>query len=155
VTGAGTVSIARLRGGRYLLIVGGTDANILDFYVSRRGAARLDPVSFVFAARWRESQLRTRLSGDREFGDYQNLSLITGGSGRLYLLGTHRSGDLFGADFADLFLLDNSGNTVAITKVGKRHLYCGVPFAGQQCNFDAGSCFCTGASTPTTARSPQ
>jgi hypothetical protein len=43
----------------------------------------------------------------------------------------------FGADFADLFLLENLGNTVAITKVGKRHLYCGSPFAGQQCNFDA------------------
>ena len=137
VTGVGTVSMARLRRGRFLLIVGGTDANILDFYVSR--AAGLDQPRFKLATRWRESQLRTTLpDGDREFGDYQNLSLVADTSGRLYLVGTHRSGELpVGADFADLFLLENSGNTVAITKVGKRHLYCGVPFAGQQCNFDA------------------
>jgi hypothetical protein len=137
VSGAGTVSMARLRGGRYVLIVGGTDANILDFYVSRTG--RLDQPRFGHATRWRESQLKTTLrDGDREFGDYQNLNLVTDTSGRLYLIGTHRSGNLtLGADFADLFLLENLGNTVAITKVAKRHLYCGVPFAGQQCNFDA------------------
>jgi hypothetical protein len=136
VTGAGTTSLARLSGGRYLLIVGGTDANTLDFYVSRPGTTPADP-GFDFQATWRESQLRTRLSGDREFGNYQNLALVSDTSGQLFLIGTHRD-SISQDDFADLFLLENDATaSVRITKVAKRHLYCGVPFTDQQCNFDA------------------
>ena len=136
VTGAGTTSLAKLRGGRYLLIVGGTDANTLDFYTSRPGTTPGNP-AFDFEATWRESQLRTRIPGDSEFGNYQNLALVSDTSGQLFLIGTHRD-SVSGEDFADLFLVENDPSaSVRITKVAKRHLFCGVPFTGQQCNFDA------------------
>jgi hypothetical protein len=133
VKGAGTVSLARLRGGRYLLIVGGTDAQILDFYVSRTSS--LVPPRFDFATRWRAGQLRTRIPPDRTFGAYQSLSLVADTSGRLYLVGTNRSGSE--GDFVDLFLLDNSGNTVAITKLAKRRVYCRDPAGVRQCDLRA------------------
>lgn len=53
VKGAGTVSMARLRDGQILLIVGGADANVLDFYVSRPGSTLKSP-AFDFAATWRD-----------------------------------------------------------------------------------------------------
>jgi hypothetical protein len=150
VTGAGTVSLARLRGGRYLLVVGGTNANILDFYVSRAGTDLSAP-AFDHAVTWREAQLRSEIRNDRRFGDYQNISLLSDAAGQLWLIGTHTSlpgGN--GDDFADLHRLDADPQAgVRITKVAKRHLHCAIPdafvpvggrsvnFGGRQCNFDA------------------
>jgi hypothetical protein len=50
-------------------------------------------------------------------------------------VGTNRSGD---ADFVDLFLLENSGSTVAITKLAKRRLFCRDPLRVRQCDLIAG-----------------
>jgi hypothetical protein len=131
--GAGTVSIARLRDGRYLLIVGGTNANTLDFYVSRGGTSLQTP-RFDHTATWKESQL---VGGDREFGNYQNLGLVADAGGRLFLIGTHRNeAGGFGKDFADLFRLEGSPHSPRIRKVASRHLFCGFP-GGAQCDLDA------------------
>jgi len=133
VKGAGTVSLAKLRGGRYLLIVGGANANNLDFYLSRAGTSLANP-TFDFTATWNESQL---VGGDSEFGNYQSLNLVAGSDGGLYLVGTHRNGALTtGQDFADLFALERAPGSPRIRKLAARHLFCGVP-GGQQCNLDA------------------
>ncbi len=133
VEGAGTVSIAKLRDGRYLLVVGGTNANTLDFYVSGLGTD-LEHPRFIHTATWRESQL---VGGDSEFGNYQNLGLVADRSGSLWLIGTHRNsvGGL-GKDFADLFRLERTLRSPRIRKMASRHLYCGFPF-GAQCDLDA------------------
>ena len=65
VKGAGTVSIAKLRDGRYLLIVGGENANTLDFYLSRAGTGLTNP-RFDHVSTWKEKQL---VGGDSEFGE--------------------------------------------------------------------------------------
>jgi hypothetical protein len=133
VKGAGTVSIARLRDGRYLLIVGGANANTLDFYLSRAGGALTSP-RFAHVATWRERQL---VGGDSEFGNYQNLGLVAGAGGTLYLIGTHRNrAGGRGNDFADLFRLERTPRSPRIRKIASRHLYCGFP-GGDQCNLDA------------------
>lgn len=146
VEGAGTVSIARLRDSRYLLIVGGKNANALDFYVTRPGAGSPATAPWTHVATWRESQLRSEIPGDREFGNYQNLNLITDERGTLFLIGTHKD-SVRNTDWADLFRLDTLGDrTPRVTKVAKRHLYCGIPsvllpggriIGGRQCDFDA------------------
>lgn len=133
VKGAGTVSIARLRDGRYLLIVGGENANTLDFYLSRAGTGLVNP-RFDHVAKWRERQL---VGGDSEFGNYQNLGLVADAGGTLYLIGTHRNAAGGpGKDFADLFRLENTPRSPRIRKIASRHLYCGFP-GGTQCNLDA------------------
>lgn len=142
--GAGTASIARLADRRYLLIVGGTNANTLDFYVS---APASTPATrdWTHVATWNESQLRSAIPGDREFGNYQSLNLLTDETGRLHLVGTHKD-SVRNTDWADLFTLTTSGaNTPVITKIAKRHLYCGIPsvvvgprtHGGRQCDLDA------------------
>ena len=133
VKGAGTVSIARLLGGRYLLIVGGENANTLDFYLSRAGTGLSNP-RFDHVATWKERQL---VGGDSEFGNYQNLGLVADAGGTLYLIGTHRNAaGGRGKDFADLFRLERTPRSPRIRKLASRHLYCGFP-GGAQCNLDA------------------
>lgn len=133
VKGAGTVSLARLRDRRHLLIVGGANANTLDFYLSRAGNSLAAPI-FDHTATWREADL---VGGDREFGNYQNLNLLADSGGGLYLIGTHRNGGLTtGRDFADAFALEGTPAAPRIRKLASRHLFCAVP-GGQQCNLDA------------------
>jgi hypothetical protein len=133
VKGAGTVSLAKLRSGRYLLIVGGENANNLDFYLSRVGTTLASP-NFQHVAKWNERQL---VGGDSEFGNYQNLGLVADSDGTLYLIGTHRNrGGGLGKDFADLFRLERTPQSPRIRKIASRHLYCGYP-GGTQCNLDA------------------
>lgn len=146
VKGAGTVSIARLRDGRYLLIVGGANANALDFYVTRPGTGSPAAARWTHVATWRESQLRSEIPGDREFGNYQNLNLLMDERGALFLIGTHKD-SVRNTDWADLYRLDTAGDAVPrITKIAKRHLYCAIPsvvlpanrvFGGRQCDLDA------------------
>jgi hypothetical protein len=133
VKGAGTVSIAKLRSGRYLLIVGGANANTLDLYLSRVGTTPASP-NFQHVATWKEKQL---VGGDSEFGNYQNLGLVADAGGTLHLIGTHRNrGGGLGDDFADLFRLERTPQAPRIRKIASRHLYCGGP-GGNQCNLDA------------------
>jgi hypothetical protein len=141
--GAGTVSIARLRDGGYLLIVGGSNAETLDFYVSAPDGS-LEHPSFSYYTTWFKSQLKSTIPGDKTFGDYQNLALVTDSGGRLYLIGTHNYLPS-GRDYADLFRLDRTDSGFAdLVKVARRHLYCGglasdptKPVPGVGCNLDA------------------
>src|SRR6185436_15317082 len=91
---------------------------------------------FDFFYTWDKDDLHSDLSGDDDFGDYQNLNLVTQCDGTLFIIGTHQS-TLSQQDFADTFRVDNgTGDEVVLTKVGARHLFC-EDFGPQQCNLDA------------------
>jgi hypothetical protein len=128
---AGAVALARLRNNRILMAVGRAESNMLDFYVSGSD----QPTGWSYRDTWWQSELHTTLpDGDDEFGDYQGLSFVTRcGDGALFLVGTHKAGDLFGADWVDLFHVELYGSSAYLTKVAKRHVDC-----GQQCDLDAG-----------------
>ncbi|WNG58949.1 hypothetical protein F0U59_32625 [Archangium gephyra] len=138
---AGTASLAKLSDGRFLLILGRADANNLEFYRSAGGDLRSADAGFVPLDNWNEGELRSAI-GDREFGDYQNLDLVTQCDGSLFLAGTHLN-IATGEDWIDLFRLTEESGQAVITKVAKKHLYCGYPSPGydsgtnRQCNLDA------------------
>jgi hypothetical protein len=132
---AGTATLGKLADGRFLLIIGRADANILDFYVST--GTDLRTTGYERFTTWDEDDVVSELCGpfgcmcgllgtDCEFGNYQNVNLVQQCDGTLYLAGTHASSVLgAGADFVDLYRLENgTGNAVLITKVAKRHLFC-------------------------------
>jgi hypothetical protein len=126
---AGTATLAKLQNGRFLLVIGRADANILDFYVS--SGTDLRTTGFEFFDTWKEGELT---GDDSEFGNYQNLNFLTQCDGSLFLSGTHRnSAGGFGDDFIDLFRVTNGeGSNVAIEKVARKHLFC-----NGNCDFDA------------------
>ena len=126
---AGTATLGKLANGHFLLIIGRSNANTLDFYVST--GTDLRTTGYTWFDTWDEDELT---GDDSEFGNYQNLSFVAGCDGTLFLVGTHRSfvGG-FGDDFVDLFTVTNGlGDDVAIHKVAKKKLTC----AGN-CDFDA------------------
>lgn len=126
----GAVAMARLANNRILLISGRNESNWLDFYVSAPGQA----AGWQHRTSWHESAAVSGLAdGDREFGDYQALNLVTRcGDGALFLVGTHKEGDVWGADWVDLFRVELYSGSVLITKVAKRHVDC-----DGSCNLDA------------------
>jgi hypothetical protein len=136
---AGTVSIAKLRDGRFLVIVGRKDAGILDFYVST--GTDLATTGCVSIGWWAYWMVGTTIN-DWNFGDYQSLTLLTQCDGSLFLLGMHNDGNrpIFLQDWADLFQIDAtmSGGFFVLTKVAKKHMYC-TRGGTRQCNFDAAS----------------
>jgi hypothetical protein len=138
---AGTASLVKLGDGRFLLIIGRADANILDLYVSRSTDIRT--TAFDRFDTWSEDELVSEICDeddeddcDEEFGNYQNLNLLPQCDGSLYLVGTHKN-LLTSQDFVDLFRVENApGADVRIVKVAKQHLTCG--YAGvNHCNLDA------------------
>jgi hypothetical protein len=136
---AGTASLAKLADGRFLLIIGRADANILDFYVSRGTDVRT--TGFDRFDTWDEDELESELCDDdddcdEEFGNYQNVNLLPQCDGGLYLVGTHKN-SITTEDFIDLYRIENgSGAEVRIVKVAKHHLTCG--YGGvNHCDFDA------------------
>jgi hypothetical protein len=138
---AGTVSLAALGDGRFLLVVGRKDAEKLDFYVS--SGTNLSATSFVHFDTWDDSALGFTNGGDPNFSNYQILNFVTDCDGSLYLIGTHEN--MIGQDWADLFqVLNGNGNEVLLIKVAKKHLYCSYPSPGalasqdNHCNLDAG-----------------
>lgn len=134
IDSGGAVGIVKLPDERFLLLVGRTDSNVLDFYLSETSS--LENPNFIFFETWREEAL----SGmDSEFGNYQNINLIAQKDGNLFFVGLHNNSDIgghFGKDWADLFSLelDLSNKKVTIKKIGNKHMVCkGVV------NFDAGA----------------
>lgn len=130
---AGTASLIKLMSGHFLLIIGRKNANILDFYVSQ--GTDLTTTAFDLFDSWDEGELLTTI-GDEEFGNYQNLNLLTRCNGDLYLIGTHKN-SLTSQDFTDLYRVSNGvGDEVVITKVAKKHVIC--KYRGiNHCNLDA------------------
>ena len=126
---AGTATLGKLANGHFLLIIGRSNANTLDFYVST--GTDLRTTGYAWFDTWHEDELT---GDDSEFGNYQNLSFVAGCGGTLFLAGTHRSyvGG-FGDDFVDLFAVTNgTGDDVAIHKVAQKQLIC-----RGNCDFDA------------------
>jgi hypothetical protein len=138
---AGTASLTKLADGRFMLIVGRANANNLELYLSTEANLRSPTVGFVLQDNWNEGELRSSIS-DWEFGNYQNLNLVTQCDGTLFLVGTHLN-SYNGEDWVDLFRVTEEYGQVVITKVAKRHLYCGYPSPGydsgssRHCNLDA------------------
>jgi hypothetical protein len=135
---AGTASLAALADGSFLLIIGRRHANRLDFY--RSTTTDIERTSWRYLDEWAESELESAIA-DREFGDYQNLALLPGADGALYLLGSHRHGS--GPDWLDLHRVgitaDRSGAPrVVVTKVARRHLRCSIE-GRELCDLDAGA----------------
>lgn len=142
---AGATALVKRPDGRFLLMVGRGDSNVLDIYLSQ--ATHLLSNTFQHVDSWHERELQGM---DREFGNYQNINLIRQCDGQLFFVGLHKNVKLGGvirggADWADLFTLElvqvgqtsQPGNIkyhTVITKVANRHLYC-----HDICDFDAGA----------------
>lgn len=146
-TGAGTVSAARLDDGRYLMITTQKEITKFEVHVSQRGKALTDSTLF---GSWGSYEALWDSKG-QEWTDYQNLNLLTGCNGQLYLLASHKSdgGPFFSdEDWIDLFELhlvpDGKTNAdgdptlrVSLNKVAKRHVYCSTLGDKTQCNLQA------------------
>lgn len=128
---AGAVAILKESDGKYLLIVGRGNSNVLDFYRSKRD--RLEFKGSKPFASWHEDELKKGKGMDDEFGNYQNINLLQQCDGKLFLVGLHRNQALGGRDYADLFRINfkDDGHPV-ITKIANKHLVC------KGCNMDAG-----------------
>ncbi|HWM90567.1 MAG TPA: hypothetical protein VN493_07355 [Thermoanaerobaculia bacterium] len=131
---AGAVGVTRLADGRYLLVIAGNESASLDFYVSTT-TSLLNPATQF-------TRFSTQASGFQ--GDYQNVNLVTQCDGRIFLVGTHNDTDIpsAGNDWACLHEVRNgAGNTVSLTSLGCKHLYCGYPTGSvgsvRHCNLDA------------------
>ncbi|HNN94396.1 MAG TPA: hypothetical protein PKI03_19095 [Pseudomonadota bacterium] len=129
---AGTVSLTKLRDGRFIAIVGRAHAEILDFYIS--SGTRFERPEFQFFSTLSVPGRLGSTISDWNWGAYQSLNLVNQCDGRLFLIGTNNTG----RDWADLFRLDiNAADRgIAITKVAKRHMYCGYN-GTNHCNFQA------------------
>ncbi|MGD9850889.1 MAG: hypothetical protein AB7T38_06465 [Nitrospirales bacterium] len=142
---AGATALVKRPDGRFVLIVGRSDSNVLDIYLSQ--AVNLLTNTFQYVDSWHERELQGM---DREFGNYQNINLIRQCDGQLFFVGLHKNVKLGGVirggeDWADLFKLEllqlsQTGNPgvmshhTVITKVANRHIYC-----HDICDFDAGA----------------
>ncbi len=139
---AGTASVARLADGRFLLIIGRADANNLEVYLSTTADLRAPMNAFTLVDTWNEAELRSVITNDREFANYQNLNLVTQCDGSLFLVGTHLDSST-GWDWVDAHRVTAEGDNLVLTKVARRHLYCGYPSPGydtgtnRHCNLDA------------------
>jgi hypothetical protein len=142
---AGTASITKLSDGRYLLVIGGSDANPLKFYVSSGTSLTAYP-GFDLVDQWKNEEVETEID-DANWGAYQNINIVNQCDGKLFLIGMHNDAPLGqGADWVDVYRLEVDANTydVRLIKVANRHVYCrwgwlpwpssGIP---QQCNLVA------------------
>jgi hypothetical protein len=126
------------------MITAQKDTKKLEVHVSQRGKALTDPTLFgswgSYEALWDSSA--------HEWTDYQNLNLLTGCDGQLYLLGSHQNDFGSHEDWIDIFelhLVPNGGMnadgdatlSVSVNKVAKRHVYCGTLGHETQCNLHA------------------
>ena len=128
---AGAVALTRLQDGKLLMAVGRVESFWIDFYVSN-GTTPGSGWQHLYS--WHRSALFSNIS-NRNYGDYQNLNFVTRcGDGALYLVGMHQDGDLWGADFVDLFRVTWNGHLrqASLLKVANRQLSC-----DGQCNLDA------------------
>ena len=144
---AGNVAISRLADGRYLLVVGDSNATPLDFYISTSTDLKANNNSFVHYYQWVRSQ-HSVAGLDNNYGAYQNTQLISqcngsgdANDGKLYIVATHNN-SIFsnGDDWMDLYRVDHySGDGhIELIKVKKKKLVC--TYRGiKNCNLDAGA----------------
>lgn len=151
-TGAGTVSAAQLDDGRYLMITTQRGITKFEVHVSQRGKALTDATLFGSWGSYEALWVSRGISSGEDWRDFQNLNLLTGCNGQLYLLASHKAdGGIFfsNEDLIDLFELhlvpDGKTNadgdptlSVSLTKVAQRHVYCSTRGSKIQCNLQAG-----------------
>ena len=123
---ASNVGIARLRDGRYLMVIGVHSSKVLDFYVSSGTSLRDSLLHFV--------RLTSETSG--VVRGFQSLSLVTQCDGAIFLVGTHNTAlppPSMGKDYVRWYRLVSPGpGRVGFESAGSRHLHC------HRCNFGAG-----------------
>lgn len=150
-TGAGTVSAAKLADGRYLMITTQRHISKFEVHVSQPGKALTDPTLFGSWGSYEALWVSKGISSGEDWADYQNLNLLTGCNGQLYLLASHKTdgGAFFSnEDWIDLLELhlvpDGKTNadgdptlSVSLNKVAKRHVYCSTLGDKTQCNLQA------------------
>ena len=142
---AGATALVKRPDGRFFLIVGRANSNVLDVYLSKGTNILIN--SFTHVDSWHEREL---LGMDKEFGNYQNINFIRQCDGQLFFVGLHKNINIGGVirggqDWADLFKFQvlpvgQSGQPgvakhhTVIVKVANRHVYC-----HDICDFDAGA----------------
>lgn len=143
---AGSVGITQLQNETFLVVTARSGANTLEFYRSNSANLSQATTTFSFVDTWSEGELQQSTINDWEFGDYQSLQFITQCDGSLFLAGTHMNTSVvigIGQDWLDLFRVTDSAGQITLTKVAKKHLYCGYPSPGYgtgdntHCNLDA------------------
>jgi hypothetical protein len=128
VSTAGAVGLTSLGSGA-VLAVATWNAGTVDFYKSVGdpfGGSQL-----VFQTTWVPNQADKSDWVDQNWGQYQNINLITQSDGQVFMVGFNRGG---GDDWMDLFSVDLTGGKRAFRKLAKRHMYC-----TDGCTFDAGA----------------
>jgi hypothetical protein len=114
---AGAVGICS-RENDHLMVVGSWGSKQLDFYSSNGKPLSNDKCDFTYLATW-DSETASKTGWiDGQWGNHQNLNLVTDSNGAIYLIGFHRGG---GHDYADLFELSFAGE-VTLKKVASKHL---------------------------------
>jgi hypothetical protein len=139
---AGTVAITKVQDGKFLLIVGGANCDVLHFYLSNGTSLATDP---QFELEW--SVIK---AADFDWPAYQNTNLVTQADGQLYLIGLHNDGlasTPTGDDWVDAWRLElDPQNVLAmrLVKVANRNVHSRwgsspYPLSGipAQCNLDA------------------
>ncbi|MEJ2211204.1 MAG: hypothetical protein P8129_19485, partial [Anaerolineae bacterium] len=149
-----SVAMAQLQDGRYLLVIAGSEAQVLDFYVSYLPHSY---AGFWHFAEWSKDDVHAD-GFDWGWNSFQSISLVTDcADGQIYLIGTGNFGkewipfaDPWGPDWAGLYTIGYEPGTaqIAITKVSDKHLSCTLPprvqytYEGdddpaENCNLDA------------------
>jgi len=130
---AGTVSLTQQDDGKYLLVVGGTDAAQLDFYISQTTSLLNGDPGFKQVLSWTSKSLLVDAGSDSDYGAYQTMNFIRQTDGSLFLVGFFRAMNGLGSDYADLFKVDSSSAGISLTKKKSIKLKC----APSTCNFQA------------------
>lgn len=130
---AGAAGMTRLSDGRFIALTFGNDSDDVEVFVS---TATSLPGHDGGVSSWISQAGTTTPFGG---GNYQNLQIVTGCDGQMFVTGTHRDGV---KDWADLWRLDLSpGFMPTFTKVANRHMYCSTANTGntRYCDFAAGA----------------
>mmetsp|Transcript_104678 Transcript_104678/g.265740 ORF Transcript_104678/g.265740 Transcript_104678/m.265740 type:complete len:469 (+) Transcript_104678:56-1462(+) len=130
---AGTVSLTRQDDGKFLLVVGGTDAAQLDFYISQTTSLLNGNPGFQKVLSWTSKSLLVDAGSDSDYGAYQTMNFVQQTDGSLFLVGLFRSMNGLGSDYADLFKVDSNSHGISLTKKSSIKLKC----EPSTCNFQA------------------
>lgn len=112
---AGCIAISEI-GGKILVIVGDWDTINLDFYLIDREKLGLDPDALELEYSLNTTKMDKSAGIDDKWLSYQNINLIHGGEGQLYLAGmtTHASG----REVLDLYQVStNDLKSFSLTKI--------------------------------------
>ena len=130
VSTAGAAGLSSFGSGA-ALAVATWDANTVDFYTGAGDPFQGSPLQFRFT--WRKSNANKTGWIDNNFGNYQNVNLLTQANGQLFLVAFNRNGS--GEDWMDLFSVNLAASPAsALRKLAKKHMYC-----TEECGFDKGA----------------